>query len=173
MCRLSQKKKKKESPLRFFSFWFRPAPTSRIPDLGVGDEQEDASVCRSVWDTLSCGCLGGRVCTFWETVFRVFVCSLSIKTKIVPPRGHYLPFSAAFLQLNCRRREFTAPARRHRACPRKRPLQRSLNNSQMMASNIYRRLLSWMYNNGCCQQPLGPSNHTQSEQLRCKTCISN
>lgn len=109
-------------------------------------------------------------CTLWETVLRVFVCLAIDETRIVPPRGHYKPLSAAFLELNCRRREFPAPARRHQACPRKRPLQKSLNNSQMMrTSNIYRGLLSWAYNNGCCQRPLASSSHTQSEQLRCKT----
>lgn len=99
---------------------FRPAPTSRIPDPGVGNEQEEASVCR---DTLFCGCLGGRV--YFMGDGPSCVCLFAIdETKIVPPRGHYLP-------LSCRRRDFPAPAPRHQACPRKRPPQKSLNNSQI------------------------------------------
>lgn len=59
---LTQPKKKKSSDASDSSAsGFRPAPTSRIPDPGVGNEQGIAPVCRSVWDTLSRGCLGGRV----------------------------------------------------------------------------------------------------------------
>lgn len=81
----------------------RPAPTSRIPDLGlvVGDG--------SVWEALFRGCLGGRVCALWERAVRVCVCSLSLKLRWFLP-GVYLP-SAALWLLNYRCGDFTAPER--------------------------------------------------------------
>lgn len=90
---------------RFFGSWVLTRSgfyESRSSCWGMRTAEEASA--RSVWYTL-----------FWDSVYFMgdghwCVCLFAIdKTKIVPPRGCYLPFPATFLQLNCTSHGITNP----------------------------------------------------------------